>query len=291
LLRSLCLPSQSYASRSLHVDTTASTGAAATISGIGGIRAIDKPYDGTTNATLDSIGAVFNGKLPGDTLTVSGSSGAFADPNPGIDKAVNISGLVLGGEDAANYVLAHETATTTAAIRQTAPPPLPPVTQPVLPPIPTPGDTPGGNPGGTAADGMSGTATNAGGNTETNAVRNSETDAGAGSDTSDGTSPTGTRRETQLVTVAPADITEASAGRTLAENKSRTALDAVLYGEAKAALIVYTLSREGVLTVELPESVPWKNLGDEAALRKLASEKLGVEIGEIREVRVKTTKA
>jgi filamentous hemagglutinin family protein len=263
--------------------TTTATINKATISGIGGIRAIDKPYDGTTNATLDPIGAVFNGKLPGDTLTVSGSSGAFADPNPGVDKAVNISGLVLGGEDAANYVLAHETATTTAAIGQMTPPPLPPVTQPVLPPIATPGATPGESPADTAGNGPTGTEANAGGSTETNAA--------AGADTSDGTSPTGTRRETQLVTVAPADLTEASAGRTLAENKSRTALDAVLYGEAKAALIVYTLSREGVLTVEIPESVPWKDLGNEAALRKLASEKLGVEIGEIREVRVKTTKA
>lgn len=88
----------------------------ATISGISGIAANRKTYDGTTSATLDSAGAVFQGIVAGDTLSVASAIGAFIDKNAGSGKTVDISGLSLGGASAGNYVLANTTSTTTADI-------------------------------------------------------------------------------------------------------------------------------------------------------------------------------
>ncbi|MGL6160663.1 YDG domain-containing protein, partial [Microbulbifer sp.] len=92
----------------------------ATIAAITGIIAEDKTYDGTTDATLDASGAGFTGIVAGDTLTVATASGAFADKNAGSDKTVSISGLALGGDDAGNYTLAGDTATTSADIGKTS---------------------------------------------------------------------------------------------------------------------------------------------------------------------------
>ncbi|MGL6161261.1 YDG domain-containing protein, partial [Microbulbifer sp.] len=100
-------------------DDTATTSAdidQASIANITGITAEDKTYDGTTDATLDASGAGFTGMVAGDTLTVATASGAFADKNAGSDKTVAISGLTLGGDDAGNYTLDSDTATTTADI-------------------------------------------------------------------------------------------------------------------------------------------------------------------------------
>ncbi len=86
------------------------TSATATITAktvkVSGIAADNKSYDGTDAATLNTTGAVFQGKLDQDTLTVT-ATGAFADKNVGEDKTVNISGLILGGESAGNYTLAE----------------------------------------------------------------------------------------------------------------------------------------------------------------------------------------
>ncbi|WP_145651033.1 YDG domain-containing protein, partial [Rhizobium sp. ERR 942] len=90
--------------------------AKATISDITGITAINRTYDGTTNAALNTAGAVFNGMIAGDSMTVSGGTGAFADKNVGTGKTVSISSLSLGGTDAGNYTLTSNTATTTADI-------------------------------------------------------------------------------------------------------------------------------------------------------------------------------
>ena len=72
-----------------------------------GITANNKPYDGTTAATLNVGGATLNGVLTGDavTLNTTGATGAFADPSPGHAKTVYISGLTLNGADAGNYSL------------------------------------------------------------------------------------------------------------------------------------------------------------------------------------------
>ena len=84
---------------------------------VSGITAQDKDYDGTTDATLVFDDAQFDGLIAGDKLTVT-ATGAFEDPYVGEDKTVNISGLTLGGESAANYQLAAEgqQETTTASI-------------------------------------------------------------------------------------------------------------------------------------------------------------------------------
>ncbi len=84
-----------------------------------GITANNKPYDGTTAATLNLGGATLNGVLSGDvvTLNTSAATGAFADPSPGTGKTVYVSGLTLNGADAGNYSLTQPT--TTASITAT----------------------------------------------------------------------------------------------------------------------------------------------------------------------------
>ena len=72
-----------------------------------GITASDKTYDGTTNATLNSTGAVFTGKIGNDELTIVSATGAFADKNVGTGKTVTITGLTFGGAAKDNYTLAE----------------------------------------------------------------------------------------------------------------------------------------------------------------------------------------
>ncbi len=81
---------------------------------ISGITAEDRVYNGTTNADLNYDHVNYGGMISGDTLSVSGS-GAFADKNAGIDKAVTISDLTLGGSSSGNYELAETQQTTAAA--------------------------------------------------------------------------------------------------------------------------------------------------------------------------------
>ncbi|WP_421446595.1 YDG domain-containing protein, partial [Agrobacterium tumefaciens] len=72
---------------------------------LSGLSAADKTYDGTTGATLS--GGVLSGLVSGQTLSLSGLSGAFADKNAGINKTVSLSGASLsdGTGLASNYVL------------------------------------------------------------------------------------------------------------------------------------------------------------------------------------------
>ena len=69
-----------------------------------GITAKNKVYDGTTNATLDCSNAKFGGVLENDKLTVA-AKGVFEKAEAG-KQNVTISDLKLGGNSAANYVLA-----------------------------------------------------------------------------------------------------------------------------------------------------------------------------------------
>lgn len=71
-----------------------------------GITASDKIYDGTTDATLDGTGAVIEGIIGSDDLTVTAVTGTFDNKNVGTDKEVTISDLTLGGSVADNYELA-----------------------------------------------------------------------------------------------------------------------------------------------------------------------------------------
>ncbi|WP_172600431.1 YDG domain-containing protein [Sulfurivermis fontis] len=82
---------------------------------LSGLTANDKTYDGTTAATLSSLGTLA-GVIGGDDVSVSGTASAsFADKNAGTGKTVTVSGLALTGTDAGNYTLGSG-ATTTASI-------------------------------------------------------------------------------------------------------------------------------------------------------------------------------
>lgn len=101
-------------------NTTASTSAditRASISGVSGITAADKTYDGTTSATLDTVSAGYAGQVGGDVLSVATAAGNFDSPTAGSGKTVYITGITLGGTDAGNYTLVKDTAVATAAIR------------------------------------------------------------------------------------------------------------------------------------------------------------------------------
>ena len=88
---------------------------------VSSITANDKTYDGTTEVTLNTTGVVLNGVLDEDlqynALTVA-VSGAFNDPNAGVNKTVNIF-YTLGGASAGNYMLAEsgQPTSTQATIR------------------------------------------------------------------------------------------------------------------------------------------------------------------------------
>ena len=71
---------------------------------VGGISALDKPYDGTTDAQLDVSGAAITGVLAGDELTVT-ASGAFAGPSAGERRVVLLTDITLTGPRSYNYTL------------------------------------------------------------------------------------------------------------------------------------------------------------------------------------------
>ncbi|MGK5021156.1 YDG domain-containing protein [Janthinobacterium sp. LB2P10] len=71
-----------------------------------GISALDKIYDATTTATLNTTNLAYSGLVGGDSVTLAGSgTGSFADKNAGANKAVSVSGYTLAGLDAGNYVV------------------------------------------------------------------------------------------------------------------------------------------------------------------------------------------
>ena len=73
----------------------------------------NKTYDGSAAATV-TLG---DNRVAGDRLDYSaGASASFADKNAGDAKLVTVSGLALGGDDAANYTLASGSATASANI-------------------------------------------------------------------------------------------------------------------------------------------------------------------------------
>src|SRR5207302_1804528 len=85
------------------------------------VTAGNKVYDGTTSGrpkvrrvALVGVGsAALVGVASGDTVTLNSASasGVFADKTVGNGKTVSVSGLTLGGADAANYTLTQPTTT------------------------------------------------------------------------------------------------------------------------------------------------------------------------------------
>jgi hypothetical protein len=76
-----------------------------------GITANDKHYDGTTAATLNTSGAMLVGVRSGDVVTLDTSTavGTFASAAVGNHVTVTMSGLALGGPQAADYTLVPPT--------------------------------------------------------------------------------------------------------------------------------------------------------------------------------------
>ena len=74
-----------------------------------GITANNKPYDGTTAATISSNNVVLSGVLPGDVanvrLNTNGYVANFASAGVANGIGVTVSGLTLSGTAATNYTL------------------------------------------------------------------------------------------------------------------------------------------------------------------------------------------
>lgn len=92
--------------------TTATTTAnitprALTVSAAG----VNRPYDGTTSATV----TLSDDRVSGDALTIAYTSASFADSHVGTNKTVSVSGITVTGGDAGNYTF-NASATTTANI-------------------------------------------------------------------------------------------------------------------------------------------------------------------------------
>ena len=71
-----------------------------------GITAVDKVYDATTTAALNTASVAYSGLVSGDTVSLAGSgTGSFATKNVGLNTTVTVSGYTLSGADAGNYVV------------------------------------------------------------------------------------------------------------------------------------------------------------------------------------------
>ncbi|MCA3581611.1 MAG: hypothetical protein IOD08_30465, partial [Bradyrhizobium sp.] len=75
-----------------------------------GVTADSKTYDGTTAATLR--GGTLSGVLSGDSVTIAGGVGTFADRNVGAGIGVTATALTLSGPDGGNYAVALPTGLT-----------------------------------------------------------------------------------------------------------------------------------------------------------------------------------
>ncbi len=80
----------------------------------GSITANNKIYDGTTAAMIATRS--LNGVLPGDDVSLTGGTAAFASKTAGTAKTVTATGLSLAGVDAGNYQLSSTSATALADI-------------------------------------------------------------------------------------------------------------------------------------------------------------------------------
>ncbi|MEG3063170.1 MAG: YDG domain-containing protein, partial [Comamonas sp.] len=86
------------------------------ISQVAGITAVERTYDGNTAVELNRGSASLSGIIQGDDLRVATASGSMYDKNAGEGKDVLITGIKLGGNDAGNYLLINDTASTKVKI-------------------------------------------------------------------------------------------------------------------------------------------------------------------------------
>ena len=73
---------------------------------------VAKVYDASTSASVTLAGNQF----AGDQLTVTNGAAAFSDKNVGSAKTITVTGITVGGADAANYTLQNSSASANAAI-------------------------------------------------------------------------------------------------------------------------------------------------------------------------------
>lgn len=99
------IPDESYGGAYLTATGTATVTVNPKVVTVSGITANDKAYDSTTDAELVFSNATFDGILENDKLTVT-AKGVFEKAEAG-KWNVAISDLTLGGDSAANYVLAE----------------------------------------------------------------------------------------------------------------------------------------------------------------------------------------
>jgi hypothetical protein len=74
---------------------------------------LNKVYDGTTSSSPTLTGSAL---ILGDQIIISATAADFASKNAGIAQPITVSGISIGGADAANYALNNASATTTAMI-------------------------------------------------------------------------------------------------------------------------------------------------------------------------------
>lgn len=82
---------------------------------ISGVTVSDKVYDGNANAKITAAG-VINGLVDGDKVSIVTGKALYDDKNVGTGKTVTFYDFALSGEDAANYALSAQPASTTASI-------------------------------------------------------------------------------------------------------------------------------------------------------------------------------
>ncbi len=82
---------------------------------ISGVTVADKTYDGNANAKITAAG-VIDGLVDGDKVSIVTGKALYDDKNVGTGKTVTFYDFSLSGEDAANYVLSAQPASTTASI-------------------------------------------------------------------------------------------------------------------------------------------------------------------------------
>ncbi|QDQ27956.1 filamentous hemagglutinin N-terminal domain-containing protein [Chitinimonas arctica] len=71
---------------------------------LNGLSVANKVYDGTTVALLGNPGSL-SGTIAGDDVSAGGLDAKFGDKNVGAGKAVTVSGVILSGADAGNYLV------------------------------------------------------------------------------------------------------------------------------------------------------------------------------------------
>jgi filamentous hemagglutinin family protein len=79
---------------------------------VAGVVALDRVYDGTTLATLDTSSAGVTGVFGSDEVSIGSITGTFLTKDAGVDKPIGAGNVVLGGADAGNYVLVQPTGLT-----------------------------------------------------------------------------------------------------------------------------------------------------------------------------------